>query len=52
MKTIRNDKKVSFFDKFANWATNFTGSPAAFLGAMVLVIVWAATGPFFQYSET
>ena len=42
----------SFFDKFANWATNFTGSPGAFLGAMVLVMVWAATGPFFQYSET
>lgn len=52
MKTTDNDKKVSFFDKFANWATNFTGSPGAFLGAMVLVMVWAATGPFFQYSET
>jgi len=52
VKTISNDKKVSFFDRFANWATNFTGSPGAFLGAMVLVIVWAATGPFFQYSET
>ena len=52
MKTTDNDKKVSFFDKFANWATNFTGSPGAFLGALALVIVWAATGPFFHYSET
>lgn len=45
------DKKGDFFDRFSNWATNATGSSWAFLGALALVIVWAATGPLFDYSE-
>lgn len=42
----------SFFEKFANWATTFTGSSGAFIGAAALVLIWAATGPVFGYSET
>lgn len=45
-------KKNSFFEKFSDWATKFTGSSYAFIGASVIVIVWAASGPFFNYSET
>ncbi|MGG7470545.1 low affinity iron permease family protein [Chryseobacterium arthrosphaerae] len=44
-------KNHNFFEKFSNWAVKFTGSPSAFLGAMAIVIVWAITGPFFDYSE-
>lgn len=44
-------KNHNFFEKFSNWAVKFTGSPSAFLGAMTIVIVWAITGPFFDYSE-
>lgn len=44
-------KNHNFFEKFSNWAVKFTGSPAAFLGAMTIVIVWAISGPFFDYSE-
>ncbi len=44
-------KNHNFFEKFSNWAVKFTGSPLAFLGAMAIVIVWAITGPFFDYSE-
>lgn len=44
--------KPSAFERFSNWATNFTGSSAAFIGAALLVIIWAITGPFFHYSET
>ncbi|WP_297986536.1 low affinity iron permease family protein [uncultured Chryseobacterium sp.] len=43
--------KKGFFEKFANWATNFTGSAGAFLGATLLVFIWAITGPVFQFSE-
>jgi low affinity Fe/Cu permease len=32
--------------------TNFTGSTAAFVSALGLVLVWAVTGPLFHYSET
>lgn len=42
----------NFFEKFANAATKFTGSSWAFIGAAILVIVWAVSGPVFDYSET
>jgi len=45
-------KKNSFFEKFANWATKFTGSSTAFISAALIVIIWAITGPIFNYSET
>lgn len=46
-----NNKK-NFFERFSGWATKATGSSAAFLGALGVVILWALTGPFFGYSET
>ena len=42
----------SFFEKFSNWATTATGSSGAFIGAVVLVLIWAVSGPFFKFSET
>ncbi|MCX8532130.1 low affinity iron permease family protein [Chryseobacterium luquanense] len=45
-----SDKSV--FEKFANWATKFTGSSYAFIGAVAIVVIWAASGPVFNYSET
>jgi low affinity Fe/Cu permease len=45
-------KKKNLFEQFSNWATNATGSSAAFIIAALTVIVWACTGPVFQYSET
>ncbi|MCX8525216.1 low affinity iron permease family protein [Chryseobacterium formosus] len=45
-----SDKSV--FEKFANWATKFTGSSYAFIGAVAIVVIWAVSGPVFNYSET
>ncbi|SHK33175.1 low affinity iron permease family protein [Epilithonimonas mollis] len=45
-------KNKNFFERFANWATKFTGSSGAFIAATSIVIVWAVTGPVFDYSET
>jgi low affinity Fe/Cu permease len=45
-------KNKNFFERFANKATHFTGSSAAFLLAVATVIIWAVTGPLFNYSET
>jgi low affinity Fe/Cu permease len=39
------------FRGFAGLAGNVLGSPWAFLTALVFVIVWAATGPYFGYSN-
>ena len=41
-----------FFDKFSTKATKLTGSPWAFLIACLAIIVWAATGPLFGFSDT
>jgi low affinity Fe/Cu permease len=40
------------FSRMANATAHFAGKPQAFLIAAVLVIVWAATGPLFGYSDT
>lgn len=45
-------KSKNLFEKFANAATNFTGSSAAFSIAILIVVVWAVSGPVFDYSET
>lgn len=44
-------KKTVFFEKFANKATQVTGSTGAFFLALACVVVWAATGPLFNFSE-
>ena len=45
-------KKSNYFEKFANWATNATGSSAAFITAIIIIIIWIITGPVFHYSDT
>lgn len=45
-------KQNEFFEKLANKVTLATGSTPAILIAFALIIIWAATGPVFHYSET
>ena len=40
------------FERFACSASRHTGSTGAFLIALSIVIVWAATGPLFHFSDT
>ena len=40
------------FASFANRTSHACGHPFTFVGAVGLVLVWAATGPAFHYSET
>jgi len=49
---IMAKEKKNLFEKFANWATNATGSSAAFIIAIVVIFIWAVTGPIFKYSDT
>ena len=39
------------FRRFAAWTSLAFGSPWAFACAFLLVLGWAATGPYFQYSN-
>ncbi|MCG2792598.1 MAG: low affinity iron permease family protein [Weeksellaceae bacterium] len=43
--------RENLFDRFADWSVWFTGSAGAFIGASLLVIIWAISGPIFNYSE-
>ena len=40
------------FSTFAQVISHATGHPAAFLLALLVVIVWGLTGPLFGYSDT
>jgi low affinity Fe/Cu permease len=41
-----------WFSKFAGQASNVTGSSWAFLSAVVIIVVWAISGPLFNFSDT
>src|SRR5215210_2794192 len=41
-----------WFTKFAKWAARATGHPLAFVSAVAIIILWAATGPLFAFSDT
>ena len=43
---------AEFFRAFARRCADFLGSPWAFAGAIVVVVVWALLGPVYQYSDT
>jgi low affinity Fe/Cu permease len=49
---MSNKNKLSFFEQFSNRVTSWTGSSYAFSSAFIIVILWAATGPLFDFSET
>jgi low affinity Fe/Cu permease len=40
------------FAKFANVTAHAAGSPIAFLLCVVIVLLWAISGPLFGFSET
>ncbi|MGH6734791.1 MAG: low affinity iron permease family protein [Methyloceanibacter sp.] len=42
----------SWFGRFAQEASRLTGRPLAFVAALSIVLVWAAMGPVFGYSDT
>ena len=41
-----------FFRKFANKTSDAVGSPWAFMLAVLIIAVWAITGPLFGFSDT
>ena len=40
------------FTRLANRIAWFVGQPMAFVAALSAIVVWAATGPLFGYSDT
>ena len=40
------------FSQAAHWTGRQCGRASVFMAALVLIIAWAVTGPFFHYSDT
>ncbi|MBA1206278.1 low affinity iron permease family protein [Pseudomonas fulva] len=40
------------FAQFCQWLSNQAGRPSTFLMAIVLIIMWAVSGPWFHYNDT
>ncbi|MEI9917817.1 MAG: low affinity iron permease family protein [Bacteroidota bacterium] len=47
----KSGKLSRAFEKVSNFITRAAGRPATSIASIILVLVWAATGPFFNYSE-
>jgi low affinity Fe/Cu permease len=42
----------SLFTGFAKWTSRATGHPVTFGIAVLIILVWAITGPIFRFSDT
>jgi len=40
------------FSRFASWSADLLGSPVAFAVSALATLVWALSGPLFNYSDT
>src|ERR1700754_2756373 len=49
---MKKSKQGSGFERFASAVCKATGSTPAFISAFLIVIIWAVSGPFFDFSET
>ena len=52
MKTTKSSKVSILFSRFSAIITKATGTPAAFVIALAVIIIWAVTGPVFKFSDT
>ena len=43
---------TNVFHQISKRAAEAVGTPAAFLGALLLIVIWGGTGPLFRYSDT
>jgi low affinity Fe/Cu permease len=41
-----------FFRKFSQKTSEMVGSPGAFFLTLILLAIWAISGPFFHFSDT
>ena len=43
---------TGWFGRLASYTELLSGKPVTFLFALLIVVVWAVTGPLFNYSDT
>lgn len=47
-----SNSKHSWFTRFARHASHFAGRPVTFAAASSIIVLWAAAGPVFGFSDT
>src|SRR5436305_381671 len=47
-----SDERLPFFSRLSNEVARLTGKPVTFAICCLTIVVWAATGPIFHYSDT
>ncbi len=52
MSHLPNPHREGFFARLARYATDWSGSTAAFTLAALIILGWLLTGPIFHYSDT
>jgi low affinity Fe/Cu permease len=52
MAASNKKKKAGIFEKVSVELTKFSGSTTAFISALIIILLWSLSGPFFHYSET
>jgi low affinity Fe/Cu permease len=43
---------TSLFSRFAKWTSSAAGHPITFTSAVSIILLWALTGSFFNFSDT
>jgi low affinity Fe/Cu permease len=43
---------VSWFTRAAKWASRAAGRPSTFIGTVMIILLWAISGPLFDFSDT
>ena len=51
-KEEKKEKKQGLFTRFSKWVAYETGRPITFILAVLIVAIWAGTGPVFHYTDT
>jgi len=52
MKKIRVNSTTHFFNRLSLTVTKAAGSTPAFLLAVLVILIWLISGPFFHFSQT
>ena len=49
---MSEENKRGAFTRLARWVSDVVGTPVAFVIAVVFVVAWGLSGPFFGFSDT
>ena len=49
---MRPTRPRSVFSRFSKWTARTTGRPFTFVLAVLVIVVWAISGPLFGFSDT